>query len=172
MAWIENDQGAVLLVRQAVGQKLWTLPGGKVKRTESLERALRREVREETGLSVSAIAFRQMYDRPKRGAIAILFRVSVQRQAAQMHFPVEEIADLGFFDRLPQNAAPSAKFFWNLERLKTSLVTIASRATDTIELGWSKISGHEIPIWEPKLQKIRPSQQTTAAPQVSSAVDV
>jgi ADP-ribose pyrophosphatase YjhB (NUDIX family) len=134
MAWIENDQGAVLLVRQAVGQKLWTLPGGKVKRTESLERALRREVREETGLSVSAIVFRQMYDRPKRGAISILFRVSVQRQAAQMRFPVEEIADLGFFDRLPEYATPSVKFFWNLERLTTSLVTIASRETDTIEL--------------------------------------
>jgi ADP-ribose pyrophosphatase YjhB (NUDIX family) len=115
MAWIENDQGAVLLVRQAVGQNLWTLPGGKVKRTESLERALRREVREETGLSVSTIAFRQMYDRPKRGAIAILFRVSVQRQAARMHYPIEEIADLGFHDRLPENATPSAKFFWKLE---------------------------------------------------------
>src|SRR3981081_4189823 len=100
LAWIEDDQGAVLLVRQAVGQKLWTLPGGKVKRTESLESALRREVREETGLSVSAIAFRQMYDRPERGAIAILFKVSVQRQIAQINFPIEEIADLGFFDRL------------------------------------------------------------------------
>jgi ADP-ribose pyrophosphatase YjhB (NUDIX family) len=112
LAWIEDDQGAVLLVRQAVGQKLWTLPGGKVKRTESLESALKREVREETGLSVSAITFRQMYDRPKRGAIAILFRVSVRRQSARMHFPIEEIADLGFFDRLPSNATPSAKFFW------------------------------------------------------------
>ena len=49
MAWIENDQGSLLLVRQVAGQKLWTLPGGKVRRNESLERALRREVREETG---------------------------------------------------------------------------------------------------------------------------
>ncbi len=40
MAWIENDQGSILLVRQSAGQKLWTLPGGKVKRNESLERAL------------------------------------------------------------------------------------------------------------------------------------
>jgi hypothetical protein len=29
-----------------------------------------------------------------------------------MHFPAEEISDLGFFDRLPTNATPSAKFFW------------------------------------------------------------
>ena len=112
MAWIENDQGSVLLVRQVAGQKLWTLPGGKVKRGESLERALKREVREETGLSVRASEYVHMYDRPKRGAITILFRVLVQRQTVRMHFPAEEIADLGFFDRLPTNATPSAKFFW------------------------------------------------------------
>jgi ADP-ribose pyrophosphatase YjhB (NUDIX family) len=115
MAWIEDDKGALLLVRQTVGQKLWTFPGGKVKRNESLERALKREVREETGLSVRGADYLQMYDRPKRGAITILFRVLVQRQATRTHFPGDEIADLGFFDRLPTNATPSAKFFWNLK---------------------------------------------------------
>src|SRR6195256_2553392 len=113
MAWIEDDKGSVLLVRQVAGQRLWTLPGGKVKRNESLERSLRREVREETGLGIRATDYLQMYDRPKRGAITILFRVLVRRQAVRMHFPAEEIADLGFFDRLPTNATPSAKFFWN-----------------------------------------------------------
>jgi 8-oxo-dGTP diphosphatase len=87
MAWIEDDKGSVLLVRQVAGQRLWTLPGGKVKRNESLERALRREVREETGLGIRATDYLQMYDRPKRGAITILFRVLVRRQAARMHFP-------------------------------------------------------------------------------------
>jgi 8-oxo-dGTP pyrophosphatase MutT (NUDIX family) len=52
MAWIEDLANGVLLVRQAAGLKLWTLPGGKVKRDESLVRALKREVREETGLRV------------------------------------------------------------------------------------------------------------------------
>jgi len=120
MAWIENDQGSLLLVRQVVGQRLWTLPGGKVKRNESLERALKREVGEETGLSVKASEYLRMYDRPKRGAITILFRVLVKRQAVRMHFPAEEIADLGFFDRLPTNATPSAKFFWNSKGLPKS----------------------------------------------------
>jgi ADP-ribose pyrophosphatase YjhB (NUDIX family) len=73
MAWIEDDKGSVLLVRQVVGQRLWTLPGGKVKRNESLKGALKREVREETGLDINAIANQQMYDRPKRGAVTILF---------------------------------------------------------------------------------------------------
>jgi ADP-ribose pyrophosphatase YjhB (NUDIX family) len=44
MAWIEDSVQNVLLVRQAGGLKLWTLPGGKVKRGESLVKALKREV--------------------------------------------------------------------------------------------------------------------------------
>jgi ADP-ribose pyrophosphatase YjhB (NUDIX family) len=112
MAWIENDEGDVLLVQQTAGQKLWTLPGGKVKRNESLERALKREIREETGLRVAAVHYRQMYDRPKRGAISFLFAVSVKRTSSRTYFPTREIADLAFFQRLPSNATPSAKFFW------------------------------------------------------------
>ena len=115
MAWIEDDKGSVLLVRQVVGQRLWTLPGGKVKRNEPLKAALKREVREETGLDINAIAYQQMYDRPKRGAVTVLFKVSVKRHSARMHFPAREIADIGFFDRLPSNATPSAKFFWKSE---------------------------------------------------------
>jgi 8-oxo-dGTP diphosphatase len=49
MAWIEDAEQRVLLVRQAVGLRLWTLPGGKVKRGESLVKALKRELYEETG---------------------------------------------------------------------------------------------------------------------------
>src|ERR1700722_4433629 len=87
MAWIEDDQGSVLLVRQAVGRRLWTLPGGKVKRNESLKLALKREVREETGLAVASLSYRQMFDRPKRGTITVLFRVSVKRDSAHLLFP-------------------------------------------------------------------------------------
>src|SRR5580693_4381380 len=43
MAWIEDAEQKVLLVRQAVGLRLWALPGGKVKRGESLVKALRRD---------------------------------------------------------------------------------------------------------------------------------
>ena len=36
MAWIEDDKGSVLLVRQVVGQRLWTLPGAKLNETNLL----------------------------------------------------------------------------------------------------------------------------------------
>jgi len=52
MAWIENDEGDVLLVRPTAGQNIGTVSGDKVKAKRIAERALKREIREETGLRV------------------------------------------------------------------------------------------------------------------------
>ena len=73
MAWIEDAEQKVLLVRQAVGLKLWTLPGGKVKRGESLVKALKREVYEESGLRVQIGSLLGVLDRRDKDAITLLF---------------------------------------------------------------------------------------------------
>jgi 8-oxo-dGTP diphosphatase len=50
---IIDDRGRVLLQRHRFWQpSSWGLPSGYVKRKETLEQALRREVREETGLEI------------------------------------------------------------------------------------------------------------------------
>ncbi len=48
------DNGKILLVKRAQppGENLWSIPGGVVKLGEKLKEALKREVKEETGLEI------------------------------------------------------------------------------------------------------------------------
>src|ERR1700736_4721712 len=73
MACIEDEDQKVLLVREALGLRLWTLPGGKVKRGESLVKALKRELYEETGLHAQIGSLLGVLDRRDKDAITLLF---------------------------------------------------------------------------------------------------
>jgi len=112
MAWIEDPINGILLVRQATGLKLWTLPGGKVKRGESLVKALKREVQEETGLRVQIGSLLGVLDRRDKDSITLLFAAVPYKTSNKAKLHQKEIKKATFQMSLPKKSSPSAKYFW------------------------------------------------------------
>lgn len=61
-ALIHDDHGRMLLFKTAKWSGLWGIPGGKIEWGEASEDALRREIREETGLEVDDVRFVMVQD--------------------------------------------------------------------------------------------------------------
>ena len=112
MVWIENQFGHVLLLKQLRGNKLWTLPGGKVRPRESLLDALRREVLEETALKIESIMFCHYFDRPEKGVITFLYRARIKGRNDTIFPKAMEIDTARYSAALPRNATPSLNYFW------------------------------------------------------------
>jgi ADP-ribose pyrophosphatase YjhB (NUDIX family) len=115
MGWTEDAHGAVLMVKQLGGRKLWTLPGGKVGASESVEAGLRREIREETGARVTFATQMALFDRPEKRNITFLYRVMLQPGATLRPKP-REIEIVEYHATLPRDSSPSLRYFWKLLR--------------------------------------------------------
>src|SRR5271166_1585245 len=116
MAWIEDSDRNVLLVRQAAGLKLWTLPGRKVKRGESLVKALKREAYEETGLRVLIGSLLGVLDRRDKDAITLLFTAVSKKELVNVQQTQKEITKAAFQAALPKKTSPSVKYFWSARK--------------------------------------------------------
>ena len=72
-AVILNDAGHVLLVKQSYGRLNWELPGGGAEAGESIVETALREVREETGLHVTAQRTSGIYYEPANDMLHFVF---------------------------------------------------------------------------------------------------
>ena len=93
----------VLLVRQSYGRRAWDLPGGGREPRESLEQALRRELREEIGVEIAAAELRGVYYEPGVDQHHFAFRCTLAPRAEPQARP-PEILECGYFaiDQLPR----------------------------------------------------------------------
>ena len=105
----------VLLVHHSYGTRAWHLPGGGVKRRESLEAGIRREVREEAGIEVTG-TLRQLgtYTNLQEGKSdhVTVFVIEHWRRGDDGGHDDPEIAESGFFevpDGLPEATSPGTR---------------------------------------------------------------
>jgi 8-oxo-dGTP pyrophosphatase MutT (NUDIX family) len=110
LAWIQDAYGNVLLIQQVAGKQLWSLPGGKVRSLEALKRALCRELKEEIGLTLVSAKVIDLFDRPLRSGLAVLFQTKLRK--GRLKLGTKEIKNAAFVDKLPPNATPSVRYFW------------------------------------------------------------
>jgi len=110
LAWIQDAYGNVLLIQQTAGKQLWSLPGGKVHSREPLKRALKRELKEEIGLTVTSSEIIDIFDRPAKAALAVLFQATLRK--GRLKLRDGEIQKVAFVDKLPAQATPSVRHFW------------------------------------------------------------
>lgn len=96
-----NDSGQVALLRQPeVAREHWVLVAGYHKAGESAEETVVREVREETGLSVSETRYIQSYYREGKDLLLLGFVAHVTGEISQASrevdearwFPLDEVA--------------------------------------------------------------------------------
>jgi 8-oxo-dGTP diphosphatase len=75
-AVITDDHDQALLIQRRDNHQ-WEPPGGVLELGESIEDGLRREVREETGLTIEPGNLTGVYKNMKRGIVALVFRCKI-----------------------------------------------------------------------------------------------
>jgi 8-oxo-dGTP diphosphatase len=103
-AVILDASGKVLLVKQGEKGRGWELPGGKVKKRESLPDAVVREVKEETGVDVLPEQLLGVFFIPSLNIYDFVVRCRLIRHDDELTANPPETIEVKYFgiDRLPK----------------------------------------------------------------------
>jgi 8-oxo-dGTP diphosphatase len=91
------EDNKVLLVKLMYGHKGWILPGGYVKSTETIAKAVTREVHEETGLEVVPTQIVSVRSRVNPGKCDIYVAFLVKVLGGELGADHKETSDLRYF---------------------------------------------------------------------------
>jgi ADP-ribose pyrophosphatase YjhB (NUDIX family) len=101
-AAIFDEQGRMLLVRRADGDRNWTSPGGTMDGSKPPDQELERIVHEETGLVMQTKTLIGVYAAPFKDHIFLYFNADLTSSDPWRLSPA--VMDIGYFeqDKLPQ----------------------------------------------------------------------
>jgi len=103
---IEKD-GKILLIKRkkTIGRGAWCLPGGKLEMNESLENCTKREVREETRLSVDNLELISITNDVAYGLHYVTIAFKANKIESQVKITDEKVEEIKWFDlgNLPEH---------------------------------------------------------------------
>ena len=153
-AIITDPAGRLLLIKRGHEPEAgrWSLPGGRIEPGESDEQALVREVREETGLTVTPGRLIGTVDRPQPGGRVLVIRDYAAEVTGGDLTAGDDAADAGWvslpgFDGLPLTTGlEEALSTWGVVAPAPALIAEATRRTGVI---WLTVppSRTAFPVW-------------------------
>ncbi|QHE52679.1 NUDIX hydrolase [Pontibacillus sp. HMF3514] len=100
-AYITNGEGDALLVKTHNRSDTWESPGGQVEEGEALDKAVYREVFEETGVKINVLGITGIYYNATKHLMSVVFKANVD--SGLLNIQPEEIKEAAFVPLSEEN---------------------------------------------------------------------
>lgn len=100
---VTNEKGEILLVKTHLRCDTWETPGGQVEEGESLDKAVCREIVEETGIVISPIGITGLYYNTTKHLLSVVFKAKYI--SGDIEIQPEEIMEAKFIKLTEENIA-------------------------------------------------------------------